>query len=101
MEFVTMKDISILVTYYLKPNTTDKFLSELLEAKVPETFRKDRGCLAYEYYIPAYNNHSNVVVLLETWKSKEFQSVHLRQPNMRLLKEIKDKYVIHTEVKYL
>ena len=96
-----MKNISILVMYYLKPDTKDKFLSELLEAKIPETFRKESGCLAYEYFVPAYDNSSNVVVLLETWKSKEFQSVHLRQPNMRLLKEIKDKYVVHTEVKYL
>ena len=49
------------------------------------------GCIRYEYYYSA--SDENELLLIEAWESKHHQQVHLGQPHMARLREIKGAYI--------
>lgn len=91
--------MELLVIYKLKENCTDLFIKEIYEAGLPETIRGESGCLGYDYFVPT--EKEDTVVLIEKWENKEAQTLHLGQPHMKRLREIKDKYAVDTIVKEL
>lgn len=91
--------MELLVIYKLKENCTDAFIKEIYEAGLPETIRKESGCMGYDYFVPT--EKGDAVVLIEKWENKEAQTIHLGQPHMKRLREIKDKYAVDTIVKEL
>ena len=58
--------------------------------------RQEDGCLAYDYYFSAQDE--NEVLLIERWESAAHQRVHMEQPHMARLREIKDKYIADTRL---
>lgn len=92
-----MNNITLLVNYI----TADaaKFIKELAEDGVLECIRKEEGCIMYEYFLPAESE--SCVLLVEKWQSAEAQKAHMKQPHMKRLMEIKDKYVTDTAVEVL
>lgn len=91
--------MELLVIYKLKENCTDSFIKEIYEAGLPETIRGESGCMGYDYFVPT--EKEDTVVLIEKWENKEAQTLHLEQPHMKHLREIKDKYAVDTIIKEL
>ena len=91
--------MELLVTYHLKKESTEEFLRKLGEIGVPGLVRSEHGCIRYEYYVPAEEN--GTLILLEEWESAELQALHLEQPHMKRLAQIKPGYVADTEVRVI
>ncbi len=91
-----MKPLTICVTYIAKQDMRDKFISEVLDSNVLDKIRHEDGCLSYKYYLSIEND--NEIFLLEKWTSKDCQKVHMTQPHMDVLKEIKNKYIEETSI---
>lgn len=91
-----MKHLTLLVTYKTKQGMREAFLQAIMESEILEKVRKEEGCLRYEYYSSVEDD--NKILLVEEWASEELQKIHLEQPHMAELKEMKEKYVTDTRV---
>lgn len=91
--------MKLLVTYKLTNGAAD-FLKELRAIGIPELVRAEEGCLRYEYFLPA-DGTDDRVILIEEWQSAELQALHLEQPHMKRLAEIKPNYVSETTVEFI
>lgn len=89
--------MKLFVTYNIKNGAAQDFLSALAEIGIPELVRAEPGCIRYEYFLPA-DGSADRVLLSEEWESAEKQALHLEQPHMKRLAEIKTKYVSETTV---
>lgn len=89
----------LLVTYTVKPQKRTSFLQDVLKSHILDQIHKEDGCIRYEYYLNAQKEDQ--ILLVEEWASKEQQELHLQQPPMQLLKNLKDKYIISTDVRTL
>ena len=79
------------VTYQVKPGQRQTFLDELSTAGIQRAVQGEAGCLQYDYYLSA--GTPDEVLLVEQWESREAQQVHLSQPHMDTMREIKGRYV--------
>lgn len=91
--------MKLLVTYKMKSGNAAEFLKELHRLGFPETVRAEDGCVRYEYFLPDGGHDS--VVLIEEWASAEKQALHLEQPHMKRLAEIKPVFVSETTVELI
>lgn len=92
--------MKLLVTYKMKNGSTEVFLSELSGMGIPEIVRAESGCLRYDYFLPA-DGSTDCVILVEEWESAELQALHLEQPHMKRLADIKPRYVRETAVEFI
>ena len=69
---------------------------DIVEEGILTQIRQEDGCLAYDYYFSAQDE--NEVLLIERWESAAHQRVHMEQPHMARLREIKDKYIAATKL---
>ena len=60
--------MELLVTYHLKKESAEEFLRKLGEIGIPGLVRGERGCIRYDYYVPAEEN--GTLLLLEEWESR-------------------------------
>lgn len=58
---------------------------------------RENGCVRYDYYLPA-DGSADCVILVEEWQTAELQALHMEQPHMKRLAEIKIRYVSPTTV---
>lgn len=91
--------MKLLVEYRLKKKSAAEFLRALSELDIARLTRGERGCVRYEYYAPAEEN--GTLLLLEEWESAELQALHLEQPHMKRLAEIKPDHVSETTVRVI
>lgn len=91
-----MNHLKLLVTYTTKPGMREAFLQAIIDSGVRKKVINENGCLRYEYYASVDNE--NQILLVEEWSSEEQQKIHLEQPHMAELKELKEKYVTDTKV---
>lgn len=91
-----MSTLTILVSYTTKPNQRSAFINAITPSGILEKIRQEDGCLCYNYY--SSEQDGNVLLLVEKWTSEEHQKVHLQQPHMKKLMELKEQYVIDTKV---
>lgn len=91
--------MELLVTYHLKNSDAAAFLSAIADIGIPALVRRERGCLRYEYFVPAEGG--STLILLEKWESAELQALHLEQTHMQRLAAIKPNYVLSTEVQVI
>lgn len=92
--------MKLLVTYKMQNGSAEAFLSELSGIGIPELVRAENGCLRYEYFLPA-NGSTDRMLLVEEWESAELQALHLEQPHMKRLADIKPRYVSETAVEFI
>lgn len=85
------------VQYTVKDGMRDMFLKSIEMNQIAEKSRIETGNISYEYSIP--NELNNVVNLREIWNSREDQTKHTLSPHFQILKEIKEKYVLDTQMK--
>ena len=91
-----MEELKLYVVYHAKPGGRELFVRTLVEQGVLTAIRSEPGCLAYDYYFSAQDE--NVVLLIEQWESAAHQRVHMEQPHMTRLREIKNKYIADTKL---
>ena len=92
-----MDNLLILVTYRAKPGQGRAFLSEIAESGLRDKVLAENGCLRYDYYLA--NGNDDEILLVEMWLSAKHQSVHMTQPHMQKLAQIKETYIEATDVK--
>lgn len=95
-----MSELKILVEYSVKENKLDDFLTEIKNNKIRERVLEEKGCIAYDYFVPE-DTTQNKLVLIEKWQSKDLQQLHLTTSHMQNFSKIKEKYVDDTQVNYL
>ena len=91
-----MEELILYVKYQAKPGCRETFVRQIVEKGILTAIRQEPGCLAYDYYFSAQDE--NVVLLIERWESAEHQRIHMQQPHMTRLREIKDKYIAVTKL---
>ena len=94
-----MTELTFLVTYTAKAGQRETFLRALAARGLPETIRAEEGCLQYDYYLSIDN--ADDILLLERWSSAEAQQMHLKQPHMAQVRELKEQYVDSTALRKL
>lgn len=92
--------MKLLVTYKFANRNAAEFFREIYERGIPDKVRSEKGCVSYEYYLPA-DGKSDRILLTEEWESAELQKLHLERPHMKLLAEIKQRYVSETVVEVI
>ena len=90
------EQLTLYVRYTAKDGCREAFVREIVETGILTLIRQEAGCLAYDYYFSAQDE--NVVLLIERWESAEHQRIHMQQPHMTRLREIKDKYIAATKL---
>ena len=86
-----MTELTFLVTYHAKPGMRETFLRALAARGLPDAVRAEAGCLQYDYFLSIEN--ADEILLMERWESAEAQQIHLRQPHMAQVRELKELYV--------
>ena len=90
------EQLTLYVRYMAKDGCRETFVRELAEAGILTLIREEPGCLAYDYYFSAQDE--NELLLIERWESAAHQRVHMEQPHMARLREIKEKYIADTRL---
>ena len=83
-----MNSILLLVTYTAKPGMREDFLRDVQGSGILPVIRSEAGCLRYAYFLDADDPD----------QSAERQQVHLTQPHMKRLLEIKTRCIAETSV---
>ncbi len=82
---------TIYVTFKSYDGKREAFIEKLHEEGIVDEIRAENGCLRYDYYYS--EKDTNEILLIEAWESKEHQQIHIEQPHMARLREIKDDYI--------
>ena len=90
------EQLILYVRYQAKDGCREAFVREIVEAGILTLIREEPGCLAYDYYFSAQDE--NEVLLIERWESAAHQRVHMEQPHMARLREIKEAYIASTKL---
>lgn len=83
------------VTYKLPAENRDAFAKSILENKIPELVRQERGNHAYDFSLSI--EHPDEVYLREIWDEDAFEE-HRTSPNVKLFGTIKEKFGASTEI---
>ena len=85
-------------TIYVKfdcfPEKREAFVEAVKKEGILSAIRAEDGCLRYDYYFSEADE--NELLLIEAWESKRHQEIHIGQPHMARLREIKDDYIRST-----
>lgn len=87
-------NFGINVTYHTKPGKRQDLLDGLSAAGIRDAVRAEAGCLQYDYYLSV--SDPDEVLLVERWESQEAQKLHLTQPHMDRVKQLKERFVERT-----
>ena len=90
--------LGVNVTYTMKPGKRDNFLAEIISSGAQEAVRKETGCIQYDYFLSATD--PDKLFLLEKWTDREAQAVHMTQPHMAQIADIKERYTLDTAVEF-
>ncbi len=87
---------SIYVVFQSVPGKREAFIEKLHSEGIVEEVRKEDGCHRYDYYFSEKN--PDEILLIEEWESKKHQEIHIEQPHMARLREIKTDYILSTNL---
>lgn len=94
-----MESYLVLITYQAKPNCKSQFVDAVKKAGILEAIRQENGCRRYEYFYPA--DQADTILLIEEWESEAHQQVHMTQPHMEYLMQLKAEYILNTTAETL
>ena len=72
----------------------EAFIEKLHSENIVEAVRNEDGCYRYDYYFS--EKDPDEILLIEEWESKKHQEIHIKQPHMARLREIKADYIVST-----
>ena len=87
---------SIYVVFKCIPGKREEYIEKLKNEGIVDAIRKEDGCIRYDYYFS--EKDPDEILLIEEWESKNHQQVHLEQPHMARLRELKPDFVLSTKL---
>lgn len=85
---------TIYVKFECLPQKREAFIERVKETGILDEIRAENGCIKYDYYLS--EKDPNEILLIEQWKSKNHQQIHINQPHMARLREFKGEYIVST-----
>ena len=82
---------TIYVKFDCYPEKREAFVEAVKKEGILSAILAEDGCIRYEYYFSEADE--NELLLIEAWESKRHQQIHIEQPHMARLREIKDDYI--------
>ena len=73
------------------PGCRENYVRTIVSEGILTAIRAEAGCIRYDYYFSA--QEENVVLLIEQWETEEHQRIHMQQPHMARLRELKAQYI--------
>ena len=89
--------IMLNVFYRAKPGMREKFVEEVKARGLLDTIRAEEGCGSYGYY--AALEDPDCLLLVEQWADDAALDRHQAAPHMAGLQELKDRYLLSTEIR--
>ena len=86
----------LFVTYIAKPDCREQFVREVIQNRILQDIRAEKGCLQYEYFFSV--DDVNKILISEEWDTAADQKLHCTQPHMDKLREIKSKYIADIKI---
>ena len=74
----------------------ETFVRQIVMEGIADTIRREEGCIRYDYYFSA--QQEDEILLGEQWQTQAHQRIHLQQPHMARLRELKEQYVADTRL---
>ena len=87
---------TIYVVFKCVPGKREEYINILKSEGVVDAVRNEDGCIRYDYYFS--EKDPDEILLIEAWESKKHQEIHIQQPHMARLRELKPDYVLSTEL---
>lgn len=84
----------IYVVFKSFPGKREDFIEKLHSENIVEAVRNEDGCYRYDYYFSEKDDDE--ILLIEEWETKRHQEIHIAQPHMARLREIKSDYIVST-----
>lgn len=88
--------LTLYVKYTAKPGGREGYVRDIVSEGILTAIRAEEGCLRYDYYFSA--QEENVVLLIEQWETEAHQRIHMQQPHMARLRELKAQYIAETSM---
>ena len=85
---------TIYVVFKCFDGKREAFIEKVKAEGIVDAVRAEDGCIRYDYYYS--EKDPNEILLIEAWETKHHQQVHIDQPHMARLREIKEDYIIST-----
>ena len=85
---------TIYVVFKCLPEKREAFVEAVKKEGILRAIRAEDGCLRYDYYFSEADE--NELLLIEAWETKKHQQIHMEQPHMARLRDLKDGYVEST-----
>ncbi|MBQ4322907.1 MAG: antibiotic biosynthesis monooxygenase [Clostridia bacterium] len=82
---------TIYVTFTCYPGKREAFVERVRKEGILDAVLAEDGCHCYDYYFS--EKDPNLLLLLETWETKEHQQVHISQPHMDKLRSFNKEYI--------
>ena len=82
---------TIYVKFDCYPEKREAFVEAVKKEGILSAILAEDGCIRYDYYFS--DSDENELLLIEAWESKRHQHLHIEQPHMARLREIKDDYI--------
>lgn len=87
---------TIYVVFKCVPGKREEYIERLKTEGIIDAVRKEEGCIRYDYYFS--ENNADEILLIEAWESKRHQEIHIEQPHMVRLRELKPNFVLSTQL---
>ena len=87
---------TIYVKFDCLPKMREAFVERVKKEGILDAILQEDGCIRYEYYFS--EKDENELLLIEAWESKSHQQIHIEQPHMAKLRELKDDYIKDTKL---
>lgn len=87
---------TIYVVFKCLEGKREAFVEKVKQEGILYAIRAEDGCLRYDYYFS--ESDANELLLVEAWESKRHQEIHIAQPHMAKLREMKDGYIESTKL---
>ena len=85
---------TIYVVFKCVEGKREEYIEKLKAEGIVDAVRAEDGCIRYDYYFS--EKDPDEILLIEAWESKKHQEIHIEQPHMVRLRELKPEFVLST-----
>ena len=85
---------TIYVVFKSVPGKREEYIKKLYEEGIVDAVRAEDGCVRYDYYFS--EKDPDEILLIEAWETEKHQQIHIDQPHMARLREMKKDYILST-----
>lgn len=86
----------IYVVFKCVSGKREEYIEKINAEGIADAVRKEDGCIRYDYYFS--EKDPDEILLVEEWESQKHQQIHIEQPHMVRLREMKPDYVLTTKL---